>query len=73
MTEGKVFLDTNILVYAHDTSAGTKHDLPRGIVAHQMDASPWRAQHPGAAGILRVRDAKAAKADGHGYRPEGCG
>ena len=35
MTEGKVFLDTNILVYAHDTSAGTKHDLARGIVAHQ--------------------------------------
>jgi predicted nucleic acid-binding protein len=35
MTEGKVFLDTNILVYAHDTSAGTKHDLARGIVAQQ--------------------------------------
>ncbi len=35
MTEGKVFLDTNVLVYAHDTSAGTKHDLARGIVADQ--------------------------------------
>ena len=33
MTEGKVFLDANILVYAHDTSAGIKHEGARNLVA----------------------------------------
>jgi len=32
MNEGKVFLDTNVLIYAHDTSAGRKHDLARETV-----------------------------------------
>ena len=32
MKGGKVFLDTNILIYAHDTSAGKKHELARNIV-----------------------------------------
>jgi predicted nucleic acid-binding protein len=27
MPEGKVFLDTNIIVYAHDLSAGRKHEV----------------------------------------------
>jgi predicted nucleic acid-binding protein len=33
MTGGKVFLDANILVYAHDVSAGTKHAVARDVVA----------------------------------------
>jgi predicted nucleic acid-binding protein len=33
MKEDKVFLDTNILVYAYDISAGNKHDIARSIVA----------------------------------------
>jgi predicted nucleic acid-binding protein len=33
MKEDKVFLDTNILVYAYDVSAGRKHDLAGNIVA----------------------------------------
>jgi len=28
----KYFVDTNILVYAHDTSAGTKHDRAKALV-----------------------------------------
>ena len=32
MKDYKVFLDTNILIYAHDTSAGKKHTLARNIV-----------------------------------------
>jgi predicted nucleic acid-binding protein len=33
MKEDKVFLDTNILVYAYDFSSGRKHDIARHIVA----------------------------------------
>jgi len=33
MKEDKVFLDTNILVYAYDLSSGRKHDIARNIVA----------------------------------------
>jgi predicted nucleic acid-binding protein len=29
MKEARVFLDTNILVYAHDKSAGSKHEISR--------------------------------------------
>ena len=29
----KVFVDTNILVYAHDLSAGAKHERARDLVA----------------------------------------
>jgi predicted nucleic acid-binding protein len=32
MTDGKVFLDANILVYAHDVSAGTKHAVARELM-----------------------------------------
>ncbi|MGV8058565.1 MAG: hypothetical protein AB2L12_11145 [Smithellaceae bacterium] len=32
MNEDKVFLDTNILVYAYDVSSGSKHDIARNIV-----------------------------------------
>jgi predicted nucleic acid-binding protein len=28
----RYFVDTNILVYAHDTAAGAKHDRPKVIV-----------------------------------------
>jgi len=33
MKEDKVFLDTNILVYAYDVSFGSKNDIARNIVA----------------------------------------
>src|SRR5271169_2302105 len=29
---GKVFVDTNVLVYAHDTSAGVKHRIAQQLV-----------------------------------------
>jgi predicted nucleic acid-binding protein len=28
----KFFVDTNILIYAHDTAAGTKHERARALV-----------------------------------------
>ena len=33
----KVFLDTNILIYAHDMGAGPKHDAARAIVEKIWD------------------------------------
>lgn len=38
MNGGKVFLDTNILIYAHDTSAGHKHEAARKIVLGLWDS-----------------------------------
>ncbi len=32
MLEGRIFLDTNILVYAHDVSAGRKHEIARELM-----------------------------------------
>jgi len=37
MKEDKVFLDTNILVYAYDVSSGSKHDVCRNIVADLLN------------------------------------
>ncbi len=31
---GKFFVDTNILIYAHDRSAGRKHDRARKLIEH---------------------------------------
>ena len=39
MNVGKVFLDTNVLIYAHDTSAGRKHDLARETVLELWNQS----------------------------------
>jgi predicted nucleic acid-binding protein len=33
MSEGKVFVDTNILIYAYDTSAGTKHTTAQKLMS----------------------------------------
>ncbi|MBI2264687.1 MAG: PIN domain-containing protein [Armatimonadetes bacterium] len=33
MTEAKIFLDTNVLIYAFDVSAGKKHEIARKIVS----------------------------------------
>ncbi len=32
MKENKIFVDTNILVYAYDISSGSKHEIARNIV-----------------------------------------
>jgi predicted nucleic acid-binding protein len=46
MKGDKVFLDTNILIYAHDISAGQKHELAKKIV---LDL--WESGH----GILSTQ------------------
>jgi predicted nucleic acid-binding protein len=40
MSAGKVFLDTNILVYAYDRQAGRKHELAKREVAKLWRAMP---------------------------------
>lgn len=37
MNEDRIFVGTNILVYAHDADAGEKHVLARGILAELWD------------------------------------
>ena len=34
----KTFVDTNVLVYAHDRDAGTRHEKARALVAELWDA-----------------------------------
>lgn len=34
MPEGKVFIDTNILIYANDTSAGAKYEIAKEILVN---------------------------------------
>lgn len=34
MPEGKVFIDTNILIYAYDTSAGAKYEIAKEILVN---------------------------------------
>jgi predicted nucleic acid-binding protein len=38
MKEAKEFIDTNILVYAFDTSAGRKHDIAKAIVTNLWES-----------------------------------
>ncbi len=38
MIEGRMFLDTNILVYAHDTSAGKKYEIASKILLDLWDS-----------------------------------
>ena len=33
MKDAKIFLDTNVIIYAYDSSAGIKHEIARQIVA----------------------------------------
>ncbi len=37
MSEDKIFVDTNILVYGHDADAGQKHEVARDILTELWD------------------------------------
>ena len=41
------FLDTNVLIYAHDVEAGTKHEAAKDILRELWDAHTGRSQHLG--------------------------
>ena len=38
MNEGKIFVDTNILVYGHDADAGQKHGVARSVLGELWDS-----------------------------------
>ncbi|MEA3222185.1 MAG: PIN domain-containing protein [Thermodesulfobacteriota bacterium] len=38
MPGGKIFLDTNIIIYAYDLSAGEKHEIARKIIVDLWDS-----------------------------------
>lgn len=38
MGEGRVFLDTNIIIYAYDVSAGDKHEIAKKIMIDLWDS-----------------------------------
>jgi predicted nucleic acid-binding protein len=38
MSDDQVFIDTNVLVYAYDSDAGTKHDTARSLVAELWES-----------------------------------
>ncbi len=38
---GNVFIDTNVLVYAHDCDAGEKHDTAKHLVAAAWRKAVW--------------------------------
>ena len=38
----KYFVDTNVLVYAHDSSAGSKHERARTVVQELWDSGDVR-------------------------------
>ena len=55
------FVDTNVLLYAHDRSAGAKRDAAVAL-HHALDRRGiGTAQHPGLDGVLRLRHAEAAQ------------
>ena len=60
----RYFVDTNILMYAHDTSAGEKRARAKaargGIVEEQIGCR----QHTGPAGISRQPPAKGKETSG---------
>jgi predicted nucleic acid-binding protein len=38
LDRGVIFIDTNILVYAHDTGAGRRHEVARGVLEQLWDS-----------------------------------
>jgi predicted nucleic acid-binding protein len=48
---GKFFVDTNILIYAHDISTGEKHQRARALI-EGLWVSENGVQYPGIAGTL---------------------
>jgi predicted nucleic acid-binding protein len=49
---GKIFVDTNVLIYAHDADAGDKHTVAKETLSEIVDQSDWLSQYASAAGIL---------------------
>jgi predicted nucleic acid-binding protein len=62
---GKTFVDTNILIYAHDTDAGDKHSKAREVIRSLLPAQArgiiesylvWEVVQNDSASILRASE-----------------
>ncbi|GEM_PF-2602519 len=69
----KTFVDTNVLIYAQDLEAGTKHEAAKDILRELWDARTGRSQHTGASGILRECYAEDIASDIQRIGPSGRG
>src|SRR4051812_43420204 len=54
----KAFIDTNLLIYAHDVDAAAKHDIARRGSAGTLERTNEDAQHTGTPRVLYECDAK---------------
>jgi len=53
MSGNRRFVDTNILLYAHDDSAGAKRDKARALVEQLWESRDGLPERPGAVRVLR--------------------
>lgn len=58
MNEGKIFVDTNILVYGHDADASQKHAVARSVLEDLWNHRTGVLSVQGFAGILCDHDSK---------------
>src|SRR3990172_3854500 len=62
------FVDTNVLVYAHDVTAGDKHARAKQFVGERQ----WMPEYSSLAGVLRNRDPQSPAATGSRHRATTC-
>ena len=55
---GRTFVDTNVLIYAHDVDAGQKHEIARNVLRELWSEREGVLKHVSAARVLRERYAK---------------
>ena len=60
----RYFVDTNILMYAHDTAAGEKHARAKALVEELVGEQVGCRQHSGPAGIGRQPAPKGEETSG---------
>ena len=54
----KTFVDTNVLIYAHDADAGMKHEAAKDVLRKLVGPVRRYPQHPGSPRVLRGRNTK---------------
>jgi len=56
-TSDKTFVDSNVLIYAHDVDAGRRHEIAKGLLQRRELRLVGRtAEHPGHFGSLKDRE-----------------
>ena len=63
MNGDKVFVDTNVIVYAYDKDAGKKHQFALNIMKDLWHSGTWDYKHSGSTGVFRYSDKQNLSAD----------